>query len=262
MRVTLIGRPSLDMDALVDEFNRARSDQFNGSDAAVLIELAGRECYDSAGTGRNSSDYAEHILAVNHGSVLEHAQYSFLIRGVSRCETHEHVRHRAGASVSQRSTRYVDETDSPTVWHPIWELAKDAILKDGVHDDMRAQMVDLAEDIESHDRQARRLYARKVDLLQRFLEERGVKGTNARKQARGAARAVLPMALETSMVWSANVRALRHFFDLRASAFADAEIRAVAIAMLRIMQVELPPYFGDYLIEPSADGIGESARRA
>ena len=54
--------------------------------------------------------------------------------------------------------------------------------------------------------------------------------TLRRKQARQAARAVLPNATETRIVVTGNYRAWRHFVAMRASEHADVEIRALAIA--------------------------------
>src|SRR4029077_16419028 len=55
--------------------------------------------------------YLQHIIDVGHGSVLEHAVWSFVITGVSRSFTHELIRHRH-FSYSQLSQRYVDESES------------------------------------------------------------------------------------------------------------------------------------------------------
>ena len=50
-------------------------------------------------------EYFANILRSAHGSVLEHANYSFALRNVSRVLTHELVRHRAGSAFSQESLR-------------------------------------------------------------------------------------------------------------------------------------------------------------
>ena len=82
------------------------------TDGERLAEFAGRLCYMSQRNpaGRNTRDYLENIKRQGHGSVLEHANYSVLIEGVSRSLTHELVRHRAGWAYSQLSQRYVDES--------------------------------------------------------------------------------------------------------------------------------------------------------
>jgi thymidylate synthase (FAD) len=72
--------------------------------------------------------------------------------------------------------------------------------------------------------------------------------------AREAARSVLPNATETMIFVTANARALRHFIELRGAEGAEAEIRRVALAFLRIMQVEAPNLFGDYEIRTLEDG--------
>src|SRR4030095_6478382 len=62
--------------------------------------------------------YLENIKKQGHGSVLEHANYSILLEGVSRSLTHELVRHRAGFAYSQLSQRYVDESHAAFVVPP------------------------------------------------------------------------------------------------------------------------------------------------
>ena len=68
------------------------------TDGERLAEFAGRLCYMSQKNPakRNTRDYLENIKKQGHGSVLEHANYSILLEGVSRSLTHELVRHRAG----------------------------------------------------------------------------------------------------------------------------------------------------------------------
>src|SRR5438552_3390289 len=80
--------------------------------AEQLTEVAGRVCYMSFARPRPGGNqaYLNHILEVGHGSVLEHAVWSFVFTGVSRSLTHELIRHRAGWAYSQLSQRYVDES--------------------------------------------------------------------------------------------------------------------------------------------------------
>ena len=85
-----------------------------------LAEFAGRLCYMSQRNpaDRSTREYLENIKKQGHGSVLEHANYSLLLEGVSRSLTHELVRHRAGFAYSQVSPRYVDERDAQFVMPP------------------------------------------------------------------------------------------------------------------------------------------------
>jgi thymidylate synthase (FAD) len=75
-----------------------------------------------------------------------------------------------------------------------------------------------------------------------------------RKQARQAARAVLPNATETRIVVTGNYRAWRHFIAMRASEQADLEIRRLAIACLRQLVGVAPQAFADFEIATLADG--------
>ena len=90
------------------------------TDGERLAEFAGRLCYMSQRNpaSRTTRDYLENIKKQGHGSVLEHANYSLLLEGVSRSLTHELVRHRAGFAFSQLSQRYVDESDANFVVPP------------------------------------------------------------------------------------------------------------------------------------------------
>lgn len=102
-RITLLARQQF----LSPEHIHWQSD----SDVAgqAVAEFAGRLCYLSFGAdaavegghktipGRTTNQaYLENILKTKHGSVLEHAVWTFLFEGISRALTHELVRHRAG----------------------------------------------------------------------------------------------------------------------------------------------------------------------
>lgn len=241
MIVELIGKPKFEF--LPERLGCARGDQLQGNDAEKIVETAGRTCYDSFGKGRNSEEYAQHILDVGHGSVLEHAQYTFFISGVSRGLSHELVRHRIGVAISQRSTRYVDETETPWIMHP---LVRELLPNEFLNARIRTQII-----------QMQQLYFDVVELLQTRLKERGVDSLTARKQARGAARGFLGNALMTELTWSANVRALRNMLEQRAHPAADAEIRELAFRIWEIMRDELPAYFSDYTPVDCPDGLGQ-----
>lgn len=205
--------------------------------AEVLCEAAGRLCYMSYGKGRKSNqEYLEHILSVGHGSVLEHATWNFIVVGVSRSFTHELVRHRAGFAYSQLSQRYVDESKA-----------------DFIEPDCIAETPAAHEIFQKTVRETHAAYGELVRILAEKFKDEPDK-TLRRKKARQAARAVLPNATETKIFVTANARALRNFFELRASEHADVEIRKVAVKMLKIMQREAPALFGDYELTPLPDG--------
>ena len=95
-KVKIIGRPQIDFSAIDEwlEENDTEWHDVTGSGAEQLIEFAGRTCYQSFGEhqGTKGTDkYIANLIKQEHTSVLEHAQYSFLIEGVSRSLTHELV---------------------------------------------------------------------------------------------------------------------------------------------------------------------------
>ncbi len=210
--------------------------------AQKLVEVAGRLCYKSYAKPRpgGNASYLGHILEVGHGSVIEHAVYNFIITGVSRSFTHELVRHRAGWAYSQRSQRFVDEKDCSFV------------EPDPIAEDPELHRIWLEAVKASH-----LAYSRLAEGLARKFSDIEDK-TLRRKKAREAARSVLPNATETQIFVTANARALRHFIEARADESADAEIRKVAVAILKILQVESPNLFGDYTLLDLPGG-GQSA---
>jgi thymidylate synthase (FAD) len=205
----------------------------------ALAEFAGRACYQSwskpnPATATNAG-YLAHILEVGHLSVFEHATATFYVTGVSRSLTHELIRHRH-FSYSQLSQRYVPEQDSQVVLPP------------GMEDDQQLQALFTAAADASR--------ATYTELLAR-LEAKFADQPNAairRKQARQAARAVLPNATETRIVVTGNYRAWRHFIAMRATEHADVEIRALAVECLRHLQREVPNVFSDFEIGALEDG--------
>jgi thymidylate synthase (FAD) len=242
-RVTLIARQQF----LPPEHIRWESDSDVAGEA--LAEFAGRLCYLSFGedsglegghrtiAGRTTNEaYLANILQVKHGSVLEHAVFSFLIEGVSRSLTHELVRHRAGNAFSQLSQRYVDESDIGFVLPPEIEEGTAAF---------RAWEQGCQATLEAYRR-----------LLDEMLEQVGESGppTMRKKRARQAARSVLPNCAETKLVMTGNARSWRHFVEMRGSATADVEIRRLAGAVLEALRGEAPHLFGDMRLVPHGDG--------
>jgi thymidylate synthase (FAD) len=205
----------------------------------ALAEFAGRACYESwskpnPATATNAT-YLAHILEVGHLSVLEHASATVYLRGVSRSFTHELIRHRH-LSYSQLSQRYVN-ADRTSVVEP------DAIAADPELHRLFSEATKASRDA----------YDQLLAGLETRLAEQNT-GTLARKQARQAARAVLPNATETRVVVTGNYRAWRHFIAVRASEHADVEIRAVAVAILRELRRVAPHVFADFTVTVLRDG--------
>ena len=210
-------------------------------ESAAIAEISARLCYMSYGRGRRDiADFINNLLHHKDGSVFEHINYGFVFTGVSRSLTHELVRHRAGFAFSQRSQRYVDESSGRFVAPPVLT-------------DVAGSEAETAFEVAIES--AAESYAALVEALQTAIpREQFEYATDHRKAIRQAARAVLPNATETKIFVTANVRAWRHFIEMRGSAFADVEIRRLAIMVLEALQVEAPLLFGDFTIETLSDG--------
>jgi thymidylate synthase (FAD) len=228
-QVTLIAWSHFEAPAGIDWSTDATGGQ-------ALAEFAGRACYQAWDKPRpataTNAGYLAHILEVGHLSVIEHATASFYLTGVSRSLSHELIRHRH-FSFSQLSERYVS-ADDPAMIEP------EAI----------------AADPELHERfvAATEASVAAYNDLVTGLEQRVGDTTLRRKQARQAARALLPGATETRLVMTGNYRAWRHFIGARATDHADVEIRALAISCLRHLKTLAPNVFHDFAISTLDDG--------
>jgi thymidylate synthase (FAD) len=209
---------------------RVLQDQPN--DAELLVEFAGRACYRSWEPGLNANvtrvrtdrrAYLENILHSAHGSVLEHASFSFALRNVSRVFTHELVRHRAGSAFSQESLRYVRLTDIGFRVPPALES-------------MRERVLSIVEQLEEFQREA---------AEQLGLDEEGVP-FHVKKEATSALRRLAPIGLSTDIIWTANVRTLRHVIEMRTDPGAEEELRLVFDEIARVCKSESPLLFQDF----------------
>jgi thymidylate synthase ThyX len=173
-----------------------------------------------------------------------------LLLGGSRGMSHEQVRHKWRTAVSQRSTRYVDESESPWVEHPLVTKYRE---ETGAEDEDPVRPVAVEQ------------YSAAVEVLEEWLAEKGVDKHTSRKQARGAARGYLGNALHTELIFSASVAQWRRMLvtgtSARCSPGADAEIRVLYGHVLRALKTtHWAEDFADIELVPSPDGIGEVAQ--
>lgn len=244
MNVHLIAQPQLDYEAIsswladlgAEDWSDGFLDDMELRAADGLAELAGRRCYLSFGTELNPNvsrirtdraAYLANVLSSKHGSVLEHAQFTFAIEGVSRVLTHELVRHRAGTAVSQESGRYVRLTENMEFEHP------DIF---GDDDELAAEAEDLVEHLG-------RFQEKIADRLK--IDEPGTP-FSTKKAVTSAMRRYAPEGRSTGLIWSANVRALRHVIETRSASGAEVEIREFADQLIKIMQQAAPLLFADF----------------
>lgn len=198
--------------------------QETSTDAEHLTTLSGRLCYDSFHRPnpdtRDDRDYIRStVVEKKHFSIVEHSSATFLIEDVSRNLTHELTRHRH-LSFSQRSQRYCDEGNTNFVVPP-------ALSSSGEEwgDELKNIAVDLQD-----------TYKDLVDYLV------GVKGYK-RKQAREAARYILPSGTSTSIVVTGNHRAWYELLEKRLSPQADAEFQALAKEIHRHLSDLMPSLY-------------------
>lgn len=209
-----------------------------GDDAVRTCAFAAKGCYDSFGaSGRSNTENQSVIIASRHGSVLEHFSISLFIEGITRALSLELNRHRHFA-ISQRSTRYTAEEDASIVLDPYYaRLREKAILSDEENELLHGHLQSCGDSVWAYQREVKRLIE---------LNPNQLSGTDLRKWARGKARNLLPHALETRGTWTGNLRAWRHFIEIRSERYAEAEIRRLAAAVFEAIQPIAPLYFEDY----------------
>lgn len=223
-----------------------------GTDSERLIAHGGKGCYDSYGVdGRSIREHIEGIISSRHGSVLEHANISVFLAGISRGCSHEIVRHRAGFGYSQRSTRYTREDDASFVMEPFY-----AELQTRERDERRADPdgpsaltmdeAGLLGGFKMSCKSALDAYGRAVSVLM-DLAPKEKPGTERRKWARGKARQLLPHALETRMTMTGNLRSWRFFLEERSGGGAEPEIRRLAMHIFNAIEPHAPLVFADML---------------
>lgn len=174
----------------------------------------------------------------------------------SRGWSHELVRHGDWTAISQRSTRYVDESEGAWVLHPLIG----AFLAD-VDQHGQALVREACERVITHARTGYDLIRGQLEawLLPRLKAKADpYAAQTARKQARGAARGLLGNALETEVIFSFSVAQGLHMLNMRAADAADAEIR-MGFAMAALPQLLRSRYakrFAHLELAHASDGLG------
>lgn len=182
------------------------------ADAENIIAESARTCYKSVAKDESSNKkLILHLRAAGHLSTFEHVKATFKIVGISRACSHQLVRHRH-FSFSQESQRYVEEKNFKYV------TPKDILANPKTLQKYEKLMVDISQ-----------VYA---DLIVADIKKED-------------ARFVLPNACETTIVITANFRALREFISLRKTEKAQWEIRELAGKLLEILKNEASNAFDD-----------------
>lgn len=211
----------------------------NTENPIEVIAMAGKLCYSKSDiegllekiTPEEAEKFVNRLVSFGHESPLEHVSFTFALEGVSRACTHQLVRHRI-ASYSQQSQRYVnlDTTFDYIVPNIIEDM-------DIAQSDM-GYVRDFEEDMETiHD-----MYLKWQNRIEKFVEETNypTNGMTPKKVANENARALLPNACETKIVFTYNLRTIINFIKHRKCRRAQDEIREVAIAMEQALVEKYP----------------------
>lgn len=195
-----------------------------------VVAAAARLCYSAKSANEIMDGFAEgeeqrflqKLVDMGHASPTEHASFTFAIEGVSRALTHQLVRHRIGASYSQKSQRYVKEHQFEYITPPSIERRPEQ----------------------------KELFEKTMAQLQDVYEQLVAAGIKAED-----ARYVLPNAAESNIVVTMNARSLHHFFSLRCCQRAQWEIRELADLMLAEVKKVAPVLFSKAGAPCDAEGV-------
>lgn len=190
-------------------------------DPRRVVGIAGRMTYSAMDVNKLTENLGEEeiaktvkaILERRHYSVLRHVSFMFSVSGVSRAFSHQLVRHAVGHAYEQRSQHYRTERNFSSV------IPK--VINEDEH--IAGPYMEFME-------QAQEMYD--------FLMSEGV--------TKDDARFVLPNAVETQLVWTANLEGLVNFIKARSCRVNTPEIMAVAIATRKIV-VDLFPEMKNFL---------------
>ena len=189
---------------------------------------AARICYSKSGFDGIAATRSEtemgtwlrdKVLSRKHWGILEHLDFHFTIRGISRACSHQLVRHRL-ASYAQQSQRYVDKGNFRYV------------VPDTIRQDPQALALF---------RQTMRELGERYEALQTLL--RAAHPAAGTEEINGDARFVLPNACETELVMKINGRQVVEIMQKRLCSRAQWEIRALFVQMRALLQAEVPVIF-------------------
>lgn len=248
------------------------------SNPALLIALAAKRCYKSfeVNPGLNPNvtqirkdwgEYLDNVMKVGHGSVLEHAVFTFAIENVSRVFTGEMNRHRAGWAISEGSMRFIRFSEAVPYWEPdsikgpdVLTAAQVGTFESGIYDEL-VEWLDsgygrgATGDVGRKKHATRILFARHFDnmrdwygLLEKIWKDELAPDSKfaQKKELTSLFRRGIGMGCATGGVWSGNVRALRHVITMRCEPAAEEEILHVFGRVAMLMREKEPLLFGDF----------------
>lgn len=254
VRVTLNIRSLMEWpNFTVDFYQRSPfKTEYFSEDAGFYMGLleASRELFPHIASEDRLQGYEMRTCRLCPEPVDDHESWVSMYMSMSRGCSHELVRHGDFTAISQRSTRFVDESESEWIEHPLETANLSQFRQEMVIPMGKRESVVKAGEV----------YRKTVAELEPWLIARGIDKLGARKQARGAARGYLGNALLTSMIFSANVAQWKRMLRQRASVFADAEIRELFCkALTELKASRYGQSFENWELQDSPDGIGQIA---
>lgn len=166
------------------------------------LEFIGRMAGVSHARTGNNEKRATRCVKMGHLGMLEFAEATFSVAGISRACSHQLVRYRE-ATYNQESQRHV-KVDTDTIWYVTPPALKNSV---------------------AYDR-----FMEEAGSMYQILLEEGVKPEDA--------RFVLPNAAKTQMVIKMNCRELAHFLKQRLQPDAQWEIRELAQEICKALRAE------------------------
>ena len=170
---------------------------------------------------------AKNCISSGHGRVGEYPDVYCVIEGYSARVIRELYTHIIGTTRLQSSTRYVDarnmDPQEEFYYPPTLNKAQQGILEEGYKD---------------------------IIFTYKHLEEEGVSKENAAN--------ILPLGMDTKIVFKINLRALIHMFNERTCARAYIEFRALCIEFREQLKILSPEWewICDNLLVPKCKMLG------
>lgn len=242
----------------------------NIDDPSLIVALAGKRCYNSFEVGLNPNvtkiradwvQYLDNILASGHGSVCEHAVFTFGFEGVTRVFTAENNRHRAGCAISEASMRYIRFEEEIPYWEPTSIRGPDVFQNDSarveVNDALSMGSFDDQGDpytLDERKELSREIFRQAFELQEQYYrllldiwkpELAPSSAFAGKKQITSMMRRIVGLGCSTGEVWTGNIRAVRHVLTMRAAPEAEEEIAFVYCAVAKMM-VESCQLFADF----------------
>ncbi len=183
-------------------------EEIDGISILKKLEKIGRLCYKSESkiTEDSHKKFITNILKRGHEAIIEHSHIT--IKWITdRSISHELVRHRI-ANYAQESQRYVKYNDIEFIKPVDFEFSNKDIW-----------------------------YLIDVEAKYKSLIKEG--------KAPQQARAILPNCTKTEIIFTMNLRELRHMLSLRCDVSAHPNMRDISIQTLKLLHNNIPIIFDD-----------------